>query len=96
MNPKKGQIAKIQKDKNEHAATGRRAGKERQQNSSTGVRLQRGNRMALPHTSLSAHIRAMEPMLLVMVIKVALARSSLLTDSLFSLLIMFPKLSRKF
>lgn len=44
------------------------------------------------NTSLRAHIRAMEPMLLVMVIKVALARSSLLTDSLFSLLIMFPKL----
>lgn len=34
----------------------------------------------------------MEPMLLVMVIKVALARSSLLAASLFSLLIMFPKL----
>ena len=33
-----------------------------------------------------------EPMLLVMVIKVALARSSLLTASRFSLLIMFPKL----
>lgn len=49
-----------------------------------------------PSTSLSAHIRAMEPMLLVMVVKVALARSSLLTASLFSLLIMFPKLLRKF
>lgn len=48
-----------------------------------------------PHdTSLSAHIRAMEPMLLVMVIKVALARSSLLTESRFSLLIMFPKLEK--
>lgn len=47
-----------------------------------------------PDTSLSAHIRAMEPMLLVMVIKVALARSSLLTESRFSLLIMFPKLEK--
>lgn len=47
------------------------------------------------HTSLSAHIRAMEPMLLVMVIRVALARSSLLANSRFSLLIMFPKLNRK-
>lgn len=36
-------------------------------------------------TSLTAHIRATEPMLLVIVTKVALARSSLLTDSRFSL-----------
>lgn len=39
-------------------------------------------------TSLTAHIRAMDPMLLVMVTSVALARSSLLMLSRFSLLIM--------
>lgn len=44
-------------------------------------------------TSLTAHMRAMEPMLLVMVTSVALARSSLLMLSRFSLLIMWPKLS---
>lgn len=44
------------------------------------------------HTSLTAHMRAMEPMLLVIVTKVALARSSLDMLSLFSLLIMCPKL----
>lgn len=44
------------------------------------------------HTSLTAHMRAMEPMLLVIVTKVALARSSLEILSLFSLLIMCPKL----
>lgn len=46
-------------------------------------------------TSLTAHMRAMDPMLLVMVTSVALARSSLLMLSRFSLLIMWPKLSRK-
>lgn len=39
-------------------------------------------------TSLTAHMRAMDPMLLVMVTSVALARSSLLMLSRFSLLIM--------
>lgn len=43
-------------------------------------------------TSLSAHMRVIEPMLFVMVTSVALARSSLETESLFSLDIMFPKL----
>lgn len=43
-------------------------------------------------TSLTAHILAMDPMLLVMVTSVALARSSLLMLSRFSLLIMWPKL----
>lgn len=47
-------------------------------------------------TSFSAHIRAMEPMLLVMVTKVARARSSLLMESRFSLLIMLPKLCWKY
>lgn len=46
-------------------------------------------------TSLTAHIRAMDPMLLVMVTSVALARSSLLMLSRFSLLIMWPKLWNK-
>lgn len=43
-------------------------------------------------TSFRAHILVMEPMLLVMVTSVALARSSLDTDSLFSFDIMLPKL----
>lgn len=46
-------------------------------------------------TSLRAHILVMEPMLLVMVTSVALARSSLDTDSLFSLDIMLPKLQEQ-
>src|SRR6218665_163606 len=43
-------------------------------------------------TSLTAHILAIEPMLLVMVTSVALARSSLLTSLRLSSLIMCPKL----
>jgi len=45
-------------------------------------------------TSLSAHMRVIEPMLFVMVISVALARSAFETESLFSLHIMFPKLQK--
>ncbi len=44
-------------------------------------------------TSLTAHMRAMDPMLLVMVTSVAFARSSRDTSSRFRLLIMLPKLS---
>lgn len=46
-------------------------------------------------TSFTAHMRAMEPMLFVMVTRVALARSSLLMLSRLSLLIMWPKLKDK-
>lgn len=53
-----------------------------------------GYRRSHPPTSLRAHILVMEPMLLVMVTSVALARSSLDTDSLFSFDIMLPKLTR--
>lgn len=70
------------------------AGKEAQQHGRDAAEGQQRGGFSLS-TSLRAHIRAMEPMLLVMVIRVAFARSSLLTDSRFSLLIMFPKLQRK-
>ena len=43
-------------------------------------------------TSVTAHMRAMEPMLLVMVTRVALARSSLVTSLRRCLHIMWPKL----
>lgn len=51
-------------------------------------------RSSHPPTSLRAHILVIDPMLLVMVTSVALARSSLDTDSLFSFDIMLPKLTR--
>lgn len=44
------------------------------------------------HTSFSAHMRVIEPMLFVMVTSVALAKSSFETESRFSLQIMLPKL----
>ena len=50
--------------------------------------------MVLP-TSLTAHIRAIEPILFVIVTRVAFARSSLLTSMRFSLLIMLPKLQKE-
>lgn len=63
--------------------------------SQTNSWLPRLSAVSPPPTSFRAHILVMEPMLLVMVISVALAKSSLDTDSLFSLDIMLPKLENE-
>lgn len=47
---------------------------------------------SVSYTSVAAHMRAIEPMLLVMVTRVALARSSRVASSRLCLLIMWPKL----